>query len=169
MSALSGANDINNFSVLEKKIREALAELKRKDAHLLEVDSSERSISHALAVRIWEKISLLGYNVDCEYNRDRDDVKRLKLSIVQTNSDDFEAKTVFPDIIIHRRGTNDYNLLVIEMKKYGGNTKYDAEKIQAYIDELGYKFGLLLECPKDGKGEFSLKWRTKESVVIKKI
>jgi hypothetical protein len=102
--------------VLEK-IKIAIDFLLRLDAYLFEADVNERSISHKFATYLQNEFHC--WNVDCEFNRDGLDPKRLNLlsiSSLEVRSDDVEAKTVYPDIIVHYRGTKE-NLLVIEIKK----------------------------------------------------
>lgn len=127
---------------IEDCLTRALDALFDVDSYLLTVDSSERSISHRLAVHMAQQIP--GYHVDCEYNRDGFDIKRLQLEQRHVNDDDVEAVTVFPDIIIHRRGTNDHNLLAIEMKKESSTvpSDYDIEKLKAFRGELKYLFAV---------------------------
>lgn len=96
------------------RLEQALSRLMLRDSHLLTVDASERSITHQLAVHLMEQFP--GYDIDCEYNRDGFDVKRLELAERRTRDDDTEAVTVFPDIVVHLRGHNNDNLLVIEVK-----------------------------------------------------
>lgn len=71
---------------------------------------------------------------------------------------------VYPDIVIHKRGTHEFNLLVIEAKKYDADRAdidHDFEKLRYYtISEenadteakpgLNYKFGLYLQFGQDG-------------------
>jgi hypothetical protein len=57
--------------------------------------------------------------------------------------DDTEGRTVYPDIIVHSRGSDD-NLLVLELKKEGLSTSFDEAKLRAYQSELGYRFAYLL-------------------------
>jgi len=56
-------------------------------------------------------------------------------------------KTVFPDIIIHRRNTKE-NLVIFEAKPTGVKRKYvdyDSKKLTAYLTGgLGYEFGVML-------------------------
>ena len=131
---------------IKSGVTAAIAELLKHDSYLLEKDVNERSISHRLAVYL--ELQFSGWNVDCEYNRNHDDVKRLQLESRTTNDQDTEAVTVFPDIIIHRR-SSDENLLVIEMKKTSSrkNGDYDKRKLKAFKDELHYTYAafLLLE------------------------
>jgi hypothetical protein len=64
----------------------------------------------------------------------------------QVAADDEDARTVFPDIIVHRRGSKD-NLLVIEAKKAGSSNASDLAKVRAFMtsDEYQYRYGLLLQ------------------------
>ena len=57
-----------------------------------------------------------------------------------------------PDLVVHRRGTQDHNLLVIEVKRNGkrGGIKKDAWKIQNYFlkDPFNYQFGAVVNLKK---------------------
>lgn len=85
-----------------------------------------------------EKKLFFEYNLDCEYNRNGSKPKRLN-SLEQN---------VYPDLIIHQRGSNDMNLLVMEFKTYWNNKqKHDIEKIKVFlenneIDSYNYKYGI---------------------------
>ncbi len=78
------------------------------------------------------------YNLDCEYNRNGD-----KPKIIYSLE-----KNVYPDLIIHQRGSNDNNLLVMEFKTYWNKgQKNDIEKIKAFLDcnekvSYNYKYGI---------------------------
>ncbi len=142
---------------IKRKLEISVGMLFKNDAFLVENVVNERSISHKLA----EYLQLLfpDYNVDCEYNRmeiGEDDehfmTKRLNLGPEPINSDDTEAKTVFPDIIVHKRGNNDDNLLVIEIKKADRDTMIDEKKLKAFTNkcQLKYALGCLLTFSKSG-------------------
>ena len=140
--------------VLRNIVKEALAELLKADQYLLKHDVSERALSHRLAVHVERALeskegSIGRWNVDCEYNRDVTNPhypysKRLDLPKVHdiSNEEPF-ARTVFPDIIVHRRGTTE-NLLVIEIKKTNNPEGPDfdvSRKIPAFLSQMGYNFG----------------------------
>jgi hypothetical protein len=95
------------------------------------------------------------YHVDCEYNRDGFDVKRLELSQREATDSDIEAVTVFPDIVIHLRGTNEHNLLVIEIKKASSSisSAYDIKKLKAFHHELHYKYAVHVIIGRRSKSE----------------
>jgi hypothetical protein len=124
-------------AALDRVIRQLI----QTDHHLLDADCSERSVTHQLAVHLSAEFP--HYNVDCEYNRDGFDVKRLQLNErqVRVGDDELDAVTVFPDIVVHRRGSSEHNLLVIEVKKAASRpelTEYDLLKLNAFKAELGY-------------------------------
>jgi len=129
---------------VDNVVRQALDELITEHAHLIEVDANERSISHFLALCLQRKISTWGsgLSVDVEYNRDGHVPKRLALPSRATSDQDTAATTVFPDIIVHERGCNSRNVLVIEMKKTDSDCSYDHTKLRAFISQLGYQFAV---------------------------
>ena len=87
----------------EKLVLEAARHLLNQDRYLFANDLNERSITHKFAEYLQHQFP--EWNVDCEYNRDHHDPKRLDLpSRHDISGDDVNAKTVFPDIIIHERG-----------------------------------------------------------------
>lgn len=125
-----------------RRVAAAVEALLAADAFLFEADVNERSISHKLAVHLAAEFP--EWDVDCEYNRDGFDPKRLHLSKKTLLSDDTEATTVYPDIIIHQRGGR-ASLIAIEIKKTtGGSCNGDREKLRALQRELSYQSGLFL-------------------------
>lgn len=142
--------------MVHQLLEHSLGLLLRHDSYLLEKDVNERSISHRLALYLQELFE--AWNVDCEYNRDHDDSKRLKIMQnvaaqegVKVEVDDTNASTVFPDIIVHRRGTDD-NLLVIEMKKTTsrGSDKFDRCKLNEFRHQLGYRYAVFIKLRTGG-------------------
>jgi len=127
----------------------AVSEFLLKEKFLLNEDLNERTMTHKLAEYLQKYFQ--DYNVDCEYNRmmkDKDyTTKTLLLSIDIITSDDSKQTTVMPDIIIHRRGNDRSNLLVIEVKKKinSANKQFDFEKLRAFTSELKYEYGVYLE------------------------
>lgn len=143
----------------EKLVLETATRLLKQDAHLFAEDANERSITHRFAVYL--EVAFAGWHVDCEYNRDHHDPKRLDLpSRYDISSDDLDAKTVFPDIIIHRRGT-DQNFVVIEVKKSTNPEKddWDLTKLRAFKKQLGYRVAIFFRFyagTQEGKFEYSI-------------
>lgn len=137
-------------TLLKGRVKKAIRIFYKNDFSLIENKTNERSISHKIAEYLQQEFP--EYNVDCEYNRmsgkKRFTPKKLFQNIAQISSDCTKVRTVYPDIIIHHRGFNDGNLLVIEIKKIFDLNKNgkdaDIKKIYAYIEELKYKHGLFL-------------------------
>lgn len=143
------------------KIKKAITKLYDEDGWLIEKDLSEQSISHRLAIYVQENFA--EYNVDCEYNGDGENIyNRKRIEIVKQTlrekrllrekeeldvEKEFTERAVFPDIIIHMRGTNESNLCIIEIKKSTSRVEfhYDEIKLKCYTsDESGnhLKYGL---------------------------
>jgi hypothetical protein len=136
--------------------------LSKNDFQLIAHNLNERTITHKLAEYLQALFS--EYHVDCEYNRDVDQggsqLKRINIlkdryeavkgKVINGSSIDV---SVYPDIIVHRRGTNASNLLVIELKKTTNTDndarEFDLEKLRCFTDQserntLKYDFGVFL-------------------------
>ena len=129
---------------VKQKIIDAYKQLIKNDFYLLSVGVNERSITHKMAEYIQSQFP--DYHVDCEYNRNGPDQKRLDSFKKSIQSDDADGTTVYPDIIVHHRNTQD-NLVVIEAKKSTNNSMGDKEKLQAYKDDLGYRNAYFIIFP----------------------
>jgi hypothetical protein len=116
---------------LDKVVR-ALGEFYARETHLLDKDLGERVLTHRLAMHLENQFA--GWDVDCDYNRLGE--RRLKLpkgSIIST--DDDSGKSVFPDIVVHRRAVPE-NLLAIELRKAANHqpVEHDRHKLRAMTD-----------------------------------
>lgn len=153
---------------INKLLRQALEMLlKTSDSWLLENDLSEQSISHRIAFHLEGLFT--DYNIDCEYNGDIERQNNKKaISILKNElhyfgllrnkeaSDlekEFTTRAVFPDIIIHKRGTNEHNLCIIEVKKSTSTVPYDYDNIKLrsytsdhYDNNLIYHLGVFVEA-----------------------
>ena len=127
------------------KVVAALGEFYAREAFLLDKDAGERALAHRLAVHIERQFS--GWDVDCEFDRLGERTLRLpRGSIVST--DEHMAKSVFPDIVVHRREIPN-NLLAIELRKAANHQpiEHDRQKLVALTDPhlwFAYWIGLLL-------------------------
>lgn len=136
----------------ETYFKQAVEELYENDGYLFDPDHGlhEQTVSHRLAVYLERRFlknktfRTCNLSVDCEYNRNRDDckklygpcmdcrescrIKELKTPFVYdrrsySDARDFvrsypEGKPCRPDIIIHQRGENHpTNILIVEVKK----------------------------------------------------
>jgi hypothetical protein len=72
--------------------------------------------------------------------------KRLRLKGEPSCTNDTNAETVYPDIIVHHRGKEKQNLLVIEAKKKSNRSQLgrDENKLRSFADELGYQYCVLV-------------------------
>lgn len=146
---------------IRSRLHRALEKFLIKDCELIQRDASERSITHKIAEYLQREFP--EYHVDCEYNRRGDEVKRIREQIgnLSCQPDQTDAVTVFPDIIVHKRGIRSDNLLVIEAKKSNGasDTK-DREKLRYFTasDEYRYSFGVLLKIDVDDSSVTADTW-----------
>lgn len=118
----------------------AVQSLLDHDAYLLRADVNERTVTHRLAIYVEHVFP--GWDVDCEYNRDGHDSKRIPYG----SGDDAEhGSRVFPDVIVHGRGTA-RNLVVFEVKKSNNPDPDDTDldKLRGYCRHLGYQHGVFL-------------------------
>ena len=127
----------------------------REDECLLFLGASEKSITHKLAEHLQRQFTdRENLKVDCEYNRyddDKDTVKRLSYEDKNSPTDRSKGKSVYPDIVVHRRASKADNKIVIEVKKSNTNNKNrdkDRKRLRAFTKsegKYGYKLGLFLE------------------------
>jgi hypothetical protein len=156
-----------------EKINIAIRVLFSNDYYLLRHDLNEKSITHKLAEHLQQLF--LGFNVDCEYNGDIDkgEYGRKRISVLKRDleernllkdreveevDNELANRPVFPDIIIHKRGTNSDNMCIIEVKKSTSTVSadYDEIKLKAYTSSdygngLRYKIGVFILFNTGGK------------------
>jgi len=134
---------MDKISILETAAL-AIDALTIGEPEIFAVDVNERSVSARLAIHLQHHFP--DWHVDCEYNRLGEDIKRLPRA-EETRTDETEGRTIYPDIIVHRRGKA-ANLLVIEVKKDGNDdTVRDVEKLKGLTYPDGgyaYRCGLHL-------------------------
>lgn len=110
--------DITNYQKFKDLFWEANRAFIEKDLDLLYEDISERCLCGALMHELnkqLEKNDCNNYYADVEFNRNK---KRIK----QLHNDDGFVSNILPDIIVHSRGKEiPDNLLVLEMKKSCAN------------------------------------------------
>jgi hypothetical protein len=128
-----------------EKVIAALQIFYARERFLFARDLGERTLTHRLAVHL--EAHFPGWDVDCDYDRLGERTLRLpRGSIVST--DDHLGKSVYPDIVVHRREIPD-NLLVIEVRKAANHQppEHDRTKLKALTDPglwFAYGAGLLL-------------------------
>ncbi len=113
-------------------VAQSLQQKKPDDGHHV----GERAIAYKIAHYLENILSLdpqyKEYDVDFEYNRDIIDIKRIVLDIV------------IPDIIVHKRGGYDGDLLVAEIKSYWNrDVGDDIKKLKGFTgDEENYRYSV---------------------------
>ena len=173
-------------SFIKKAVKNSLSQFMLRDTYLLKEDVSERAITHKLAEYLQHEFGSF-YSVDCEYNRNfllqgrskrihvlEKEIKELvksKPSIEIINDLAYREISVYPDIIVHKRGESS-NLLVIEVKKSNNQigNKLDSLKLEAYTDSseannLHYQFGLFINFDMSSYLNNELTWYKDGKVV----
>ena len=127
-------------ATVAKAIVSVVDTLLERDAYLLSADVHERTIGHRFAVYLEQFFPK--WNIDCEYNRDGHAPKEIGAGF---GNDGEHGSRVFPDVIVHERGTPN-NFLVVELKKSSNpeSDNFDFEKLRRYCIELGYVHGLFI-------------------------
>lgn len=141
-----------DLHVIRDAVNQALQELYDKDIYLINNEPrdkgedanhvSERGIVFRFGIYLHNicssSESLRFYDIDVEYNRNAYDIKHLP---------SFPNGT-YPDLIVHKRGDNEHNLLIAEFKTWWNSSRTaDQKKIKEFMSRNGeyrYKFGLSL-------------------------
>ncbi len=132
-------------------VNESLNSLYINEKYLFDNNSSEQSKVFYFAVYFMQKLKEYGwyldYNVDCEYNKNCFNERNCKMVKVED-----KYHRIIPDFILHKRGDNKSNKLVIEFKNAKRMSKSDLYKLKAltykndnYDDNYNYKLGLFIK------------------------
>jgi hypothetical protein len=129
---------------LNSMIEIAIDQIYRCDLSLIARQASERSIAFRFGCYFTKLLEVSSFSgncniiVDMEYNRNRKEPKK---------STNFQ-NGMMPDLIVHKRNSNQYNILVIEFKTYWNNSQTEAmNRVEQKLIDLTqissiYKFGL---------------------------
>jgi len=138
---------MNNMELF-KLVNKALERVYKHHEYLIKNQVHERSIVFWFGVYLQELLQhkekeYAEYNLDFEYNKDHSNPKRTK---------NFPHGT-YPDIILHKRDSNEHNLLIIEFKTWWSpDNSIDLRKLRDFTDSDGkykYKCGLSIILEKD--------------------
>ena len=127
------------------KVVNAIRKFYQHETFLLDKDLGERTLTHRLAVHLERQFD--GWEVDCDYNRLGERLLKLPHgSIVST--DDGLGKSIFPDIVVHRRSIPE-NLLAVEVRKEINHqpAEHDHHKLRGLTDPhvwFAYRLGVFL-------------------------
>lgn len=127
------------------KLVSALEVFYAQETVLLEKDAGERALTHRLAVQL--ETLFPGWQVDCDYNRLGERTLLLPHGTI-VSTDDTLGKSIYPDIVVHRREAPN-NLLAIEVRKAFNHQplEHDQHKLRAMTDPhvwFAYRVGVLL-------------------------
>ena len=139
----------SNIKQIIKLLKQSVELLYENDNYLLEHSIHEQDLSHRIAHYFenllnnhewYRKASL---NIDVEYNKNFDDSKRVYsncdnctknecyIKVFQYDIGNYKS-TCKPDIILHERGSNNNNVLVVEIKKDQIESNEDFAKLSAF-------------------------------------
>ena len=135
--------------LLEDIMKKSLDKLYANDKYLIIRRVSERDIVHRFAhyfENYMQDTDIESYNVDCEYNRNGYEIKQVN------------GKYVYPDFIVHKRGNNENNLLIIEFKTWwNSDNSADINKILWMMKPqlmFQYKYGCSITINQDNSEIF---------------
>jgi hypothetical protein len=129
---------------IKSHVNEAIGELLIKDEYLLEIDAGERAIVGRLQQYLMSKFP--DFNVDTEYDRHGINIKRIILPQYCRNGG---LRRVVPDLVVHKRGSDNLNILAVEIKKETNHEPRDCDraKLASMIKQLHYQLGVFIELP----------------------
>lgn len=137
-------------------VKGAVVDFLEEEPNLLTLGAHEQSLSHRIAVYLERRINNSDLHVDCEYNKNLGEPKLLEIDgldsaqrrlcgchVCANLADEIERERAFrPDIIVHRRHSNEYNTIAIEIKR-GKFCPFDEAKLKALTGKrLDYNYAL---------------------------
>lgn len=119
---------------IQGRLRKAASKLLQNQANLFQLSGESRQTEWNLAHQLGNEIRQLFKSYDCD------------LDIAKPN-----LRNKRPDIILHKRGSQKSNLLVIEVKRRKADAAQDLEKIRQYwfTEPLKYQFGAVVVFDRD--------------------
>lgn len=133
-------NNLKNF------LEESIKEFYDKDSLLSERKGMEQACVFRIGLYLQERLKKAKISdvvVDCEYNKNGDHPKRTVMFV----------EGVRPDLLIHKRGNNTKNLLVVEFKGWWNRAKNrDEDKLKSLTsskDVYHYLLGAFVRLGKE--------------------
>lgn len=132
----------NQTAELKDAITSALETVYNQDFSLIERRAHERSIAFRFGLYFSESIAVTSFGndaeltIDFDYNRNGEGVKDMEGFSL--------SHGVYPDIILHRRGFNNKNVVALEFKGYWTANGRDEEKLIGFTHptQNDYQYGL---------------------------
>ncbi len=154
-------NRLADRETVLKAVSAALSDVLSKDQVLLALHAHELALVHRFGVyleaRLQPVLRRYGLTVDLDYDR-HGDLRKL----LPARPDRDDERRFRPDLIVHRRGDDMHNLLVVEWKKNasGPILKRLEKRIRSLLvsednhPSYGYELGVLADSSNDG-----VRWR----------
>lgn len=126
------------IEILKQTINSTLENVYQNDYDLIERGGMEQSLSFRFGLYFSTIIKdldwLKSHNIDLEYNKNGLNPKRTPR----------RPNGVRPDLILHKRGENINNIIVVEFKGWwNGDRESDLVKLEDFVNQDGeYKYGL---------------------------
>lgn len=123
----------DEISELKNLLSKAVNKLYEENPPLIDEKRTERPSVFRVGVYLNELLKRSTFkdlHLDCEYNNNERDVKKL------------DNKKIVPDLIIHKRGTHEFNKLVVEFKGWWeSDSSKDVRKLKGLTaNSQGYKY-----------------------------
>ena len=159
MANLLGIN--GSIEELMSLVRESVNYFLSENPSLLDfkVKAHEQAMSHRIAVYLERRV--VGLTVDCEYNKHLDGEKELMMEgdrykncncrVCRNRKPKKNAREEIhfrPDIIVHKRGNNSQNCIVMEIKKSEFCLFDEAKLVVLTTGKYHYKLGVFVWFPK---------------------
>ena len=153
-----------NDKLIIELLKQSVDLLYKNDSYLIKHSVHEQDISHRIAyyfenlLNNYSRYKKSSFNIDVEYNKNFDNLKRVYKNCYNCDNarcyinqssyyiDNYQSPCK-PDIILHERGSNDNNILVIEIKKCNNECKDDFAKLSAFTcnaSDYKYKLGIYI-------------------------
>ena len=158
---LGGPAGMSAREAVLEAVSAALGDVVTEDRVLLALQAHELALVHRFGVyleaRLRRELTQHGLTVDLDYDRHGDLRKLLPARLDRDDERRFR-----PDLIVHRRGDDTLNLLVVEWKKKAGDTmlKCLEKRIRSLVvnedkhPSYNYQLGVLADSSNDG-----VRWR----------
>lgn len=132
-----------DLQIIKSKISHCIDRIYNEDGDLFGRKNYEVTVSCKLSQYLF--LEFQKYDVDCEYDKHKNIKKKARIN--------GEDKKIRPDILIHKRGNDDSNIVAIEVKKKNNPNRreYDFAKLKSLTSQTGdykYKLGVFIDFAK---------------------
>jgi len=140
---------IEQIAQLREIIQISLDNLYQNDAELIHRGGMEQSVSFCFGTYLLEQCQQIEWlrhsDFDMEYNKNGLQAKRIPR----------RPNGVRPDLVVHTRNSNDYNILVVEIKGWWNkkSRENDRVKLEDFVHQNGeykYGYGVFLDLNRRG-------------------